>query len=59
MVIPDLNFTPPEEDDVHIPEGEHADTLSTRPEEDDAHIPEGQLNSFECTIRYAIFSKPY
>lgn len=28
MVLPDLNFTPPE-DDVHIPEGEHAGTLST------------------------------
>jgi hypothetical protein len=29
MVLPDLNFTPPEEDDVHIPEVEHAGTLST------------------------------
>jgi hypothetical protein len=29
MVLPDLNFTPPEEDDVHISEGEHAGTLST------------------------------
>jgi hypothetical protein len=28
MVLPDLNFTPPEEGDVHIPEGEHAGTLS-------------------------------
>jgi hypothetical protein len=26
MVLLDLNFTPPEEDDVHIPEGEHAGT---------------------------------
>jgi hypothetical protein len=29
MVLPDLNFTPPEEDNVYIPEGEHAGTLST------------------------------
>jgi hypothetical protein len=29
MVLLDLNFTPPEEDDVHISEGEHAGTLST------------------------------
>jgi hypothetical protein len=28
MVLPDLNFTPPEEDDVHMPE------------EDDVHMPE-------------------
>jgi hypothetical protein len=28
MVLPDLNFTPPEEGDVHILEGEHAGTLS-------------------------------
>jgi hypothetical protein len=45
MVLPDLNFTPPEEDNVYIPEGEHAGTLSTAKWKRICHIALGLLTS--------------